>query len=296
MLERVVWAALPGKAPDTYLLEDVRLAIVPAPRLIGLSEPSPAMDLRYELLAVGGIDYNAPSAGQVAAPKPEYPDFVPLAGAEAEVLFASDLYERVMRLPAKSERVITLRGAEATEERFREVAPQSHFIHLATHSFNLDGMSGLAMAGINVRDRTMIDGAGSDNGRLRADEVASLPLGNVRLAVLSTGEPQKGRIVLGEGRLGLQRAFQVAGVRSIIAYNGFASLDDQVARRFTEQFYHNFLENELAPIDAVREAQLWLLRHPKAARPVAVEAPADYATDHMPPKCWGGFTLYGRWD
>ena len=67
-------------------------------------------------------------------------------------------------------------------------------------------LSGLVLAGANLPPRP-----DQDDGIVTALEVASLNLHGVDLAVLSACETSLGQSAGGEGMLGLQRAFQVAG-------------------------------------------------------------------------------------
>ena len=73
-------------------------------------------------------------------------------------------------------------------------------------------LSGLALAGAN---RRATSGDGED-GILTAEEVGALDLGGVEWAVLSACDTGLGEIRAGEGVFGLRRAFQVAGVRTVI--------------------------------------------------------------------------------
>src|SRR5262249_13103084 len=139
-----------------------------------------------------------------------------------------------------------LRGDKATEAAFRQQAPRSPYLHLATHGFfapkelksalgpvdpkqaggaevpggdplgrrGISGfhpglLSGLALAGANREPQP-----GEDDGILTALEVAELDLRRVQLAVLSACETGLGETAGGEGLLGLQRAFQVGGART----------------------------------------------------------------------------------
>ena len=49
----------------------------------------------------------------------------------------------------------------------------------------------------------------------------------------------------GEGLLGLQRAFQVAGSRSVVA--SLWQVDDAVTRQLMTRFYANLWEKKLGP-------------------------------------------------
>ena len=88
-------------------------------------------------------------------------------------------------------------------------------------------LSGLAFAGANRRLSAPID---QDDGILTAEEVAaSLDLQGVEWAVLSACDTGLGQIMAGEGVLGLRRAFQIAGARTVIM--SLWSVDDSAPPR-----------------------------------------------------------------
>src|SRR5262249_779077 len=68
-------------------------------------------------------------------------------------------------------------------------------------------LSGLVLSGAN---------ADPDRGYLSAEEVSGLDLRGCELAVLSACETGLGKAAAGEGVLGLQRAFHIAGARSLV--------------------------------------------------------------------------------
>ena len=73
-------------------------------------------------------------------------------------------------------------------------------------------LSGLVLAGANRRSAI-----GKDDGILTALEVGEMDLHNVQLATLSACETGLGKTAGGEGLLGLQRAFQTAGAKTVVA-------------------------------------------------------------------------------
>jgi CHAT domain-containing protein len=130
-----------------------------------------------------------------------------------------------------------------------------------------------------------------DDGILTADEIASLQIDGVQLVVLSACETGLGEVAGGEGLLGIQRAFQIAGARTTIAT--LWKIYDDATRRIMEAFYRNYLEKEMRPLAALRAAQLWALNNSDLVRH---GAPArDKDDDRLPPQYWAAFTLSGDW-
>ncbi len=352
-LGRLSFTALPGAKPDSYLIEDFPLVLVPVPQLIPeLMKGGVAAELPKELLVMGGVNYDSRDAAAESATV-EAPD-APLrpwerrnadalamrsvagdeplkflAGSDSEASFIRQLYENAMQLPIGSDRVVQLRGAAATEEEFRRLAPQCYIMHLATHGFfasedalgpdgseesraagfddggsaygySLGLLSGLALAGANnppeIPDDPALLDRMPDDGFLTADEIAVLPLGAAQLVVLSACDSGLGATAGGEGLLGVQRAFQVAGARTTIA--SLWMVNDEATRRIMEEFYRNYLDREqgMSALEALRAAQIWALNNPDLI-PRGADAPPDEGRlERLPPQFWAAFTLSGAWN
>ena len=162
-----------------------------------------------------------------------------------------------------------LSGAQASEERFKALAPGSRILHLATHGFFLDRacfgarspelenpllFAGLALAGFNRR-RQMRDG--EEDGVLTAEEIASLDLAGVETVVLSACGSGLGPVHAGEGVLGLQRAFRIAGVETLVM--SLWAVEDAATREWMVNLYKAWGAG-LGTAEAVRAASLSLLR------------------------------------
>jgi CHAT domain-containing protein len=202
---------------------------------------------------------------------------------------------------ATGERATVYCGPSASEARFRAEAPGKCFLHLATHAFSLASPVGelspqvgrAFQTEISVSDPLMLcglflaggnrhgeDTAGDavDDGILTAAEIAVLPLFGTRLVVLSACESGLGPIQLREGIYGLRRAFQLAGVRSIVS-SLWPVPDEQTASMMEElyRFGHEPL------FDRMRRAQI--------AEKERLES-MGLATH---PYAWGAFVASGGW-
>jgi CHAT domain-containing protein len=160
-------------------------------------------------------------------------------------------------------------------------------------------LSGLALAGAN-------DPTEEDDGILTAEEVSTLNLTNVDLVVLSACETGLGNSAGGEGLLGLQRAFQAAGARSVVA--SLWSVPDQATRLLMVRFYENLWKRKMTKLEALRETQLWMLQHgaeqPDIRREMAARGLKEFTGDtpatatkdsRLPPYFWAAFVLSGDW-
>jgi CHAT domain-containing protein len=139
-------------------------------------------------------------------------------------------------------------------------------------------LSGLVLAGANHRSAA---GAEEDDGILTAEEIAALDLSGVEWAVLSACDTGVGDIRAGEGVFGLRRAFQVAGVGTLIM--SLWSVEDEATREWMTALYEARLERRLDTAEAVREASLSVLRRHREAG------------ESTHPFYWAGFVAAGDW-
>jgi len=141
----------------------------------------------------------------------------------------------------------TLTGADASEARFKQLAPGARTLHLATHGYLDDRRPAYSRV-------ALAPGPGED-GWLHAWEVESLTLG-ARSVVLAACETL-GSTGRAEGLLGLARAFLVAGARSVIAT---AWRVDDEATAWLMEHYRDGLRSGLSSAAALRRAQIATLR------------------------------------
>lgn len=164
--------------------------------------------------------------------------------------------EEVDKLGALFDEKVVRRGGEATEASFKAESPRGTLLHVVTHGrFAQAGgtdaqsffYSGLAFSGCNR------GGDGIDDGFLSAAEVMGLDLRAVDLAVLSACETAAGAVRPQEGKMGLERAFFLAGVKTFVG--SLWQVDDRAAAEFMGKFYRCLLEGKTKP-QALRQAKL----------------------------------------
>jgi CHAT domain-containing protein len=140
-------------------------------------------------------------------------------------------------------------------------------------------LSGLAFAGANLRSNARTDR--NDDGILTAEEVTGLNLEGTEWVVLSACDTGTGQIKAGEGVFGLRRAFQIAGVRTVIM--SLWSVEDQSTRTWMRALYIERFQKGASTADAVRNASVQVLQARRAR------------SESTHPFYWAAFVAAGDW-
>lgn len=113
--------------------------------------------------------------------------------------------------------------------------------------------SGLLLAGAqNTLNNNGFKGI--NNGIINAEEVKNLNLLNTELVVLSACETGLGDNLVGQGVIGLPRAFMIAGAKSVIM--SLWSISDSKTQQLMTLFYNNMIKNQMTKEEALRQAKL----------------------------------------
>ena len=178
----------------------------------------------------------------------------------------------------------TYLGADATEERAKAIGRGPRYVHFATHGL-LDERTPLDSALVLSLDEQLTEGR--ENGLLQVWEIFERLRLDADLVVLSACQTAKGELLGGEGLIGLTRAFQYAGARSVAAT--LWSVDDPTTSELMVRFYRH-LRAGVPKAEALRAAQMELMRAPieiqRGERVVKKDASAPYY--------WAAFQLYGE--
>jgi CHAT domain-containing protein len=159
-------------------------------------------------------------------------------------------------------------------------------------------MTGLVFAGANAEKTP-------GRGILTGEQLIDRDLSGLELAVLSACETGLGELGAGgEGVFGLQRAFHYAGTRNVVA--SLWKVPDAPTAALMNLFYTNLWEKQLSPLESLRQAQLYLYRHPDDIAKLAdgfrgkfQEVPGAGGVAAKPvggrshPLLWAGFSLSG---
>ena len=175
---------------------------------------------------------------------------------------------------------------QATEARAKATSRHSQIVHFACHAgldnrFPLNSALAFTIPQVFAKEQ--------ENGLLQAWEIMEQMTLNADLVVLSACDTGLGRVLKGEGLLGLTRAFQFAGARSILAT--LWAVDDGATADLMQLFYRH-LKAGLTKDEALRQAQLTFLK--KGGRPGKTSSSGENLRSH--PYFWAAFHLIGPWD
>lgn len=246
--------------------------------------PATATAGKKGILAVGAPQFDLAQASgtgsalreaEIPCSELEQAKFDPLPGTETEV---SGIHASWQRWNG-AEPFAALTGSGATRERFLAGASASRILHIATHAYVLGSgcgegnpllHSGLVFAGANKSRSSSI---------LTAQQIASMDLSGVDLAVLSACNTGTGELADGEGVVGLERAFRIAGARMVVMT--LWPVDDRTTSGYMRTLYGEMLGQHAAVADAV-----WM-----AERKMLSERRAKGERTH--PWYWAGFVAAG---
>ena len=346
---RFPWGALPGDKAGTYLLEEREIALIPTPQLLPeiLADEPRTPQSEDRVLLVGDVDFNSDppaldkdqeasaSQGELAGLNPAADK---LEGTRQEIQQIAELHKKVFgsNVPAA-----ILTGNQATETALNEKAPQASYLHIATHGFFEEVKLG---RGIELASNAR-GGAPSPSLPLSAfgDQAQAEPMVRSGLLLASVNRPRPWSVEDGKwtalevGALDLSRAGSwsccppakpgvgtaeaggeggagAAAARSTrlaqrTCVTSLWKVDDSATRVLMTEFYRNLWEKKMPKLEALRQAQLKMLRDydsqagqlrgtvAKLKRLTTGKTPPAASTkdSRSPPYYWAAFVVSGDW-
>lgn len=238
------------KAGATYLLERFAISYAPsASALAAIRSNRPGQSGEAKgLIAFGDPVYSKSEATNA--------DEIALRSGDLKQLpyTRTEVNEIAALFPPAERRVLL--GTEA-QEQIVKTAPlhQYRYVHFAAHS-HVDE-DNPARSGIILTQHVN----SKDDGMLQMSEVMRLKL-NADLVTLSACRTGLGKLLNGEGIIGLTRAFLYAGADSVAV--SLWSVNDIATASLMKSFYQNLRQGK-AKDEALREAKLELLKGPQRA-------------------------------
>ena len=179
-----------------------------------------------------------------------------------------------------------LKNDDVTEAAFKSLDLSEYkYLHFATHG-DINEVAP-SQSGLLLSQRKDTEFLFGEDGFLNASEIASLKL-SADIVVLSACNTGLGKVINGEGLLGLQRSFLTAGASSVVT--SMWSIYDRSTPYFMRSFYSNLIEYEEKELgffvkfkiwagwykpglvdyktNALRDAKLTMIEHPYYSHPV----------------------------
>jgi CHAT domain-containing protein/Tfp pilus assembly protein PilF len=167
-------------------------------------------------------------------------------------------------------------GRDANESMAKSESAQATMVHFACHGV-LDNRNPLASAlALSAEGEAAHPGAPTEDGMLRAFEVLEKMKLNADLVVLSACETGLGEESKNEGIVGLTRAFQYAGAKSVVV--SLWQIADESTAALMTAFYSELKKGTSKDV-ALQRAMATVRKNPKWAHPFF----------------WAAFTQAGDW-
>lgn len=254
---------------DPVYPERKRLDLGPSRADASRSEPNKA-----ELVGL-------PPRGKAIGDRRSYFDWTPLPQSRREVESLADLYPDAQ----------IFLGKEATEEQAKAIGRAAwdaapRILHFATHGFLDDRLPMSSFLALSIPEIASEKG---DNGLLQVWEIFEGLRLEADLVVLSACRSGLNPGSEGDGLIGLSRAFQYAGARSVAA--SLWNVADEATAELMVRF-HRHLQNGQSHDEALRRAQMELLRGPAAANQNGGQ---PTSSNLSAPFFWAAFQIIGDW-
>ena len=188
------------------------------------------------------------------------------ASSAAAVMQAVPLADITSELDRQRLQVQKLSGRDATLPNVMSGMKDAQYILFSTHG-RWDNAATAAntatfdSAGVELWN----EGADSSDSILTAADIVKVDLSHSDLVVLLACETAKGQAVNGQGSLGFQSAFMVAGVRSLLV--ALWRVPTEPSKELVQNFYSGLFKFHLSKTEALKHAQNALRSQPRFADP-----------------------------
>ena len=163
--------------------------------------------------------------------------------------------------------------AQATETALRQLSGKG-LLHIASHGFvdySFDLFSGIVLAHSDYA---------AHDGLLMGYELADMN-SEYDLVTLNMCDSGRGKMMAGEGLLGLTRFFLASGAKSVVMTNW--KVDDSYSEKVMIPFYQNIIKRGYAKADALHRAKLAIIRTQNERQ----------LPHGQHPFFWAAYSLYG---
>lgn len=186
--------------------------------------------------------------------------FAKLRGGFSRLMFSRAEAEAISGFVSSDKSMIALDFAANLKTIKTADLKNFRAIHFATHgvvSSQFPELSSVVLTLVNENGE-------AQDGLLRLTDIYNLRL-NADVVVLSACDTALGKEIKGEGLIGLTRGFMYAGAKSIAA--SLWQIDDRATSELMRRFYQKMLKEKLRPADALRQAQIEMIRNKTTRNP-----------------------------
>lgn len=261
-------ATLPFEAltwNGSYLINDLAVSQIPSLTALKLRDYRTPPSFDKDIFKLANPDFESHEIDDALVMRRSGQRLDPLPASQIEADRIGALFENTSMLARK----------DANRQNIEEIDfSRFRFLHFATHGLihrEFPEMSGLALSRGDGRVQF-----------LRSREIASMNI-SCEMVVLSACETAVGPQVTGEGMLGLQRAFLIAGTQTVVA--SLWRVYDQSTSALMIRFYEKLIEQDAAQAgwfsffnkpsattvskaDAMRSAKINMINNPDYYHPV----------------------------
>lgn len=259
---------------------------LPSRSILGILPDGPLWNLPFQALTAPDGKYfiehaavfYAPSLGALTMASKNFREtsvglkpLLALGAGANELPYAAQEIRALSALYGPS--ALTLTGAQATEDRWKQNAEQYRVIHVATH--------GILNTANPLYSYVQLAKTGSEDGMLEAREILDLNL-RAEVVVLSACETGRGELIGGEGVVGMSWAALTAGTRTVVVSQW--KVDSASTTQLMVAFHRGIAPRALRPVpikgkaEALRRAQVELIHTP----------------GYQHPFYWAGFEMLGE--
>lgn len=264
---------------DRYLIEDFRIKYEPSLTSLTLLDTPEPVDQK-ELLAVAGSQFSEDRERVLSNNQ--------LSALPSTVI-------EVDSIASHFRQVSMLKEDEVSEQAFKNLLQQNRYryVHMATHGIideDRPRRSGLALSA-----KGEITASSKEDGMLRSSEIFGLDITS-DMVVLSACNTGLGKVVKGEGILGLQRSFFYAGTSTVVV--SLWNVYDRSTASLMTEFYKALINGEEESwIDSMLRWVGWDQSIPFGQKATAMRQAKLQMIDHPlfnHPIYWAPFIVVGR--
>lgn len=268
---------------NRYLIEDFHIKYLPSASIYSFIN-NPHRTTNFELLALAGSGFEGGDG------------LTSLSSSQASFASLPSTLLEVDSISVNFTNSRILKNDDVTEANLKSHdLSDFRFIHFATHAEVNESTP--SQSGLLLSKKTDVESLFGEDGYLNSREISGLKL-NADLVTLSACNTGMGKVVTGEGLIGLQRSFLSAGASSVMV--SLWSIYDRSTADFMSEFYSMLKTHESADYGIMNRTLDWfgLYEHPlfdykaKALRDAKLAMISHPYYSH--PVHWAPFILIGK--